>query len=69
MWPFTISTSARGGGRSYTLCAGTEQGRAAWKDKIESAQILRRFDLESNRVSLGDRLVVETSADSDVDLC
>ncbi|KAI9638407.1 uncharacterized protein MKK02DRAFT_42797 [Dioszegia hungarica] len=50
MWPFTISTSARGGGRSYTLCAGTEQGRAAWKDKIESAQILRRFDLESNRI-------------------
>ncbi|WVF72308.1 hypothetical protein IAT40_007121 [Kwoniella sp. CBS 6097] len=44
MFPFTISTSGGRNGRTYTLCTADE-----WKEKIEGAKTLRKFDIESNR--------------------
>ncbi|OCF39870.1 hypothetical protein I317_06307 [Kwoniella heveanensis CBS 569] len=44
MFPFTISTAGGRNGRTYTLCTADE-----WKEKIEGAKTLRKFDIESNR--------------------
>ncbi|WVQ70220.1 uncharacterized protein L199_008446 [Kwoniella botswanensis] len=44
MFPFTITTSGGANGRTYTLCTAEE-----WKEKIEGAKTLRKFDIEGNR--------------------
>ncbi|WWC85367.1 uncharacterized protein L201_000230 [Kwoniella dendrophila CBS 6074] len=44
MFPFTISTSSGINGRTYALCTAEE-----WKEKIEGAKTLRKFDVEGNR--------------------
>ncbi|WVW83239.1 hypothetical protein I302_105258 [Kwoniella bestiolae CBS 10118] len=44
MFPFTITTSSGVNGRTYTLCTAEE-----WKEKIEGAKTLRKFDIEGNR--------------------
>ncbi|WRT67006.1 uncharacterized protein IL334_003972 [Kwoniella shivajii] len=44
MFPFTISTSGGINGRTYALCTAEE-----WKEKIEGAKTLRKFDIEGNR--------------------
>ncbi|WVQ78218.1 hypothetical protein IAT38_000301 [Cryptococcus sp. DSM 104549] len=44
MFPFTISIGGASG-RTYTLCTAEE-----WKEKIEGAKTLRKFDVESNRI-------------------
>ncbi|KAK4687215.1 RHO1 GDP-GTP exchange protein 1/2, partial [Tremellales sp. Uapishka_1] len=50
MFPFTFTTNGGLNGRTYTLCTATQAARQQWQDKIEEAQTLRKFDIESNRI-------------------
>jgi hypothetical protein len=49
MYPFTISLQSGASSRAYTLCVTSQAAREQWKDKIESAKALRRYDIENNR--------------------
>lgn len=49
MYPFTIALRAGNNSRTYTLCVSSQAAREQWKEKIESAKALRRYDVESNR--------------------
>ncbi|GFZ46220.1 hypothetical protein JCM24511_04467 [Saitozyma sp. JCM 24511] len=50
MYPFTITTSGGVHARTYTLCTATPAARDQWREKIDGAKTLRRFDLEGNRI-------------------
>ncbi|KAK8869923.1 hypothetical protein IAR55_000491 [Kwoniella newhampshirensis] len=45
MFPFTVTSSGGVNGRTYTLCTAEE-----WREKIEGAKSLRKFDVDSNRI-------------------
>jgi hypothetical protein len=49
MYPLTIALRAGSNTRLYTLCVSSQAARDQWREKIESAKALRRFDVESNR--------------------
>nr|XP_019013428.1 uncharacterized protein I206_01495 [Kwoniella pini CBS 10737]OCF52209.1 hypothetical protein I206_01495 [Kwoniella pini CBS 10737] len=50
MFPFTVSTTGGVNGRTYTLCTATQGLREEWREKIEGAKTLRKFDVEGNRI-------------------
>ncbi|EAL22516.1 hypothetical protein CNBB3940 [Cryptococcus deneoformans B-3501A] len=49
MYPFTVSIGGPEG-KAYTLCTTDQAHRSEWIDKIQNTQMLRKYDLESNRI-------------------
>jgi hypothetical protein len=49
MYPFSIALRAGASSKTYTLCVASQAAREQWKEKIENAKALRRYDIESNR--------------------
>ncbi|OXG93167.1 hypothetical protein C345_00803 [Cryptococcus neoformans A2-102-5] len=49
MYPFTISVGGPKG-KAYTLCTTDQAHRSRWIDKIQNTQMLRKYDLEGNRI-------------------
>jgi hypothetical protein len=49
MYPFAIAHKSGPGSKVYTLCVATPSARDQWKEKIENAKAIRRYDVESNR--------------------
>lgn len=49
MYPFTITHKSGPNPKVYTLCVATPGARDKWREKIENAKAIRRYDVESNR--------------------
>ena len=49
MYPFTINHKSGSVSKIYTLCVATTKARDQWREQIENAKAIRRFDVENNR--------------------
>lgn len=49
MYPFSVALRAGASSKTYTLCVSSQAAREQWREKIENAKALRRYDIESNR--------------------